>query len=581
MDILIDIQTNVGCISKESVKEIAENLNISKVDVEQTLSFYHFFSEKPTGKYAIYLNDSAVANMMGRSDIAKALEEEVGCKFGSVTEDCQIGLFDTACIGMNDQEPSAIINQRVFTNLTKEKVKLIVNGIKNNFDVNDIQIEGYCQATHKLITSNVCSNIKKEGPILTKDMKVGDALKKVILMDPNDVIELVKQSNLRGRGGAGFPTGMKWQFCRAFKDEKHYIFCNADEGEPGTFKDRVILTERPELLFEGMAIAGYSIGSDEGILYLRYEYKYLQNYLEDVLSTLREQNLLGKDIGGKAGLNFDIRIQFGGGAYVCGEESALIESAEGKRGEPRDRPPFPVEKGYLQKPTVVNNVETLCAVTKIIHQGPKWYRSLGTLDSTGSKVMSISGDCDNPGIYEIEWGFTVNDILEMVGAKDVQAVQVGGPSGSCIASNEFKRKLAYEDLATGGSMIIIGKHRDLIKDIVMNFTDFFIEESCGSCVPCRAMTVQFKNKLEKIYRGNGVQEDIDQMLEWGKVMKMNRCGLGHTAANPILTTLKNFRELYTAKLQKTDYVSEFNLEEAVQESCAAAGRIPNLGGDHE
>jgi len=581
MDILIDIQTCCGYISKDNVKEIAESLDMSKVDVEQTLSFYHFFSESTTGKYAIYLNDSAVAEMMGRGEIAKTFEDETGCKFGSVTEDGQIGLFNTSCIGMNDQEPSALINQQVFTKLTNEKVKKIVQGIKENKTVDELLENMNCNSGHELIKSDVCSNIKKEGPILRKDMEVGAALKMVVLKDPNDVIEIVKQSNLRGRGGAGFPTGMKWQFCKAFKDEKHYIFCNADEGEPGTFKDRVILSERPELLFEGMAIAGYSIDSDEGILYLRYEYKYLENYLEDVLKNLREQNLLGKNICGKEGFDFDIRIQFGGGAYVCGEESALIESAEGKRGEPRDRPPFPVEKGYLQKPTVVNNVETLCAVTKIIHKGPKWYRSLGTLESTGSKLMSISGDCDKPGIYEIEWGFTVNEVLKMVGAKDVQAVQIGGPSGACIASNEFNRKLAYEDLATGGSIIVIGKHRDLIKDIVMNFTDFFIEESCGSCVPCRALSVQFKKKLEKIYRGNGIKEDLTQMEEWGKVMKANRCGLGHTAANPILTTLKNFKELYTAKLQDKDFVSEFDLDEAVKEYCAATGRIPNAGGNHE
>jgi [NiFe] hydrogenase diaphorase moiety large subunit len=375
---------------------------------------------------------------------------------------------------------------------------------------------------------------------------------------------------------------MKWRFCREAVGEKHYVFCNADEGEPGTFKDRVILTERPQLLFAGMTIAGYAIGSDEGILYLRYEYKYMEEYLEEILSNMRKEGLLGNDVVGEKGFNFDIRIQFGGGAYICGEESALLESAEGKRGEPRDRPPFPVVKGYLQQPTAVNNVETLCSVAKIMHKGAKWYRSLGTFDSTGSKLISVSGDCEKPGVYEIEWGFSVNDVLKMVGAKDVQAVQVGGPSGNCVAPNEFERKLAYEDLSTGGSLIVIGKKRDLLKDIVLNFTEFFIEESCGSCVPCRAMTSQYKNKLEKIIRGNGVAEDIDQMLAWENVMISNRCGLGQTAANPILSTIKNFRELYEKKINKdTNFVSEFNLDAAVQESCKTANRIPNLGGAHE
>jgi [NiFe] hydrogenase diaphorase moiety large subunit len=374
---------------------------------------------------------------------------------------------------------------------------------------------------------------------------------------------------------------MKWRFCRNAPGEKHYVFCNADEGEPGTFKDRVILTERSTLLFAGMTIAGYAIGAEDGILYLRYEYKFMENHLQSVLAQLRKAGLLGKDIAGKKGFNFDIRIQFGGGAYVCGEESALLESAEGKRGEPRDRPPFPVVKGYMQQPTSVNNVETFCSVAKIMHKGAKWYRSLGTLDSTGSKLVSVSGDCERPGIYEIEWGFTVNDVIKLVGAQDVQAVQVGGPSGKCIAPSEFNRKLAYEDLATGGSIIVIGKHRDLLKEIVMNFLDFFIEESCGSCVPCRAMTVQYKRKLQKILDGKGVRKDIEQMLSWEKVMHMNRCGLGQSACNPVISTINNFRELYEERLQRADFVSQFDLESAVQESCAKAGRVPNLGGSHE
>ncbi len=570
MDILIDIQTRYGYISNAAVKIIAKAINYSVVDVVQTLSFYHFLSQKPTGKYAIYLNDSAVAEMNGRAEIVRVLEEEAGCKFGSVTEDGRIGLFNTSCIGMNDQEPSAIINQRVFTKLTKEKVKKIINSMKNDIPIEDI------------VGTGVENNIIKQGPILTKDSEVGEALKKAIQFSPDDVIEEVKQSNLRGRGGAGFPTALKWKFCRNVKSDKHYIFCNADEGEPGTFKDRVILTERPRLLFEGMAIAGYAVGADEGILYLRYEYKYMEIYLEYILAEMRSKGLLGRNVLGKEAFNFDIRIQFGGGAYICGEESALLESAEGKRGEPRDRPPFPVVKGYHQEPTVVNNVETLCSVAKIMHKGAKWYRSLGTLDSTGSKLISISGDCEKPGIYEIEWGFSVNDLLGMVGAEDVQAVQVGGPSGSCIAPGDFDRKLAYEDLATGGSIIVIGKDRDLLKEIVMNFTDFFIEESCGSCVPCRALTVQYKHKLQKILAGKGVQKDIEQMLSWEKVMKANRCGLGQTAANPILTTIRNFRELYEQRLVKdTDFVSEFDLAAAVQESCRAANRIPNLGESHE
>ena len=392
-------------------------------------------------------------------------------------------------------------------------------------------------------------------------------------MTPEEVIEEVKASNIRGRGGAGFPTGIKWDFCRRARGERKFIFCNADEGEPGTFKDRVILTQRPWMVFEGMAIAGYATGAEEGILYLRYEYKYLKKFLEHIIEDMRKKNLLGQNIREKEGFNFDIRIQMGAGAYICGEESALIESAEGKRGEPRDRPPFPVEKGYLNQPTVINNVETLCAVVKVMLKGGKWYKNLGTIESTGTKLLSVSGDCRYPGIYEVEWGFSINNMLDMVGADNVQAVQVGGPSGACIAPNEFNRALGYEDLSTGGSMIIIGNQRNIIREIVLNFTEFFIEESCGSCTLCRTIPVLMRDKLLKILDGRGVMQDLMEMEQWSVFMKANRCGLGHTATNPITSTLKNLRNIYLSRIQKQiEYDTGFDLEKATLETRMATNR---------
>lgn len=578
MDILLEIQEAFGYISTEAVNEIARCCNISTVDVQQTISFYHFFTQKPTGKYTVYLNNSVVANMMGREQIKETFERETGTKFGQVSEDGLFGLFDTSCIGMNDQEPSAIINGKVFTNLTPFRVKELVRGMREGKDVEELMVEGYGDGNNgnKLVRSMVMNNIRRKGPILDDNYTPGIVIwKKLPTMTPEQVIAEVKASNIKGRGGAGFPTGLKWEFCRRAKGDRKFIFCNADEGEPGTFKDRVILTERPKLLFEGMVIAAYAVGATEGILYVRHEYKYLQKHLESILQGARERNLLGKDIGGIKGFNFDIRIQFGAGAYVCGEESALIESAEGKRGEPRDRPPFPVEKGYLDYPTVVNNVETLCAVVKVMLNGGEWYRSFGTQDSTGTKLLSVSGDCKYPGVYEVEWGFSVYDILGMVGASpEVQAVQVGGPSGTLLAPIEFRRILGYEDLATGGSIIIFGKHRDLLKDVVLNFTEFFIDESCGSCSTCRIMPVVLRNKLLKILNGKGVVKDIDDMLEWAKVLKASRCGLGQTAANPIVSSIKNFRHLYEQRVRMdTDFDSGFNLAEAVKEYIDASGRV--------
>ena len=577
MDILIDTQEAFGYISDKSIDLIAQELGISNADVEQTVSFYHFFSQKPLGKYNIYLNDSAVANMMGRREVANIFEEGAQCKFGEVSEDGLIGLFNTSCIGMNDQEPAAIINGMVFTRLTKFRAREIIRDIKAGKKVEAMFVASYGDGanSHELIKSVVSNNIRKIGPILSPDYRQGEALLKVIGMSPEEVIDQVKASNIRGRGGAGFPTGLKWEFCRKAPGERKFIFCNADEGEPGTFKDRVILTERPRRLLEGMAIAGYAVGANEGIIYLRYEYKYMEVYLKSIIEEARKNNFLGKDICGKKGFNFDIRIQFGAGAYVCGEESALIESAEGKRGEPRDRPPFPVEKGYLNMPTIVNNVETLCAVTMIINRGGEWYRTLGTRESTGTKLISISGDCLHPGVYEVEWGFSVNDILDLVGTQgETQAVQVGGPSGRCIAPDGFNRILGYEDLATGGSLIIIGKQRDLLKDVVMNFMEFFIEESCGSCVPCRTLSVIYRNKLKKILDGRGVRKDIQDFKDWGSIAKGNRCGLGQTSLNPVLSSLRNFPELYEQRIQQNKEFDEgFDIHAALKDSFEITGRI--------
>ncbi len=580
MDILIDIQAENGFIPSETIDEVAGLLCISKVDVEQTLSFYHFFTDKPRGEYQVYLNNSAVANMMGRAEIAKTFEEEVGNRFDAANQNGKIGLYSTACIGMNDQEPSAIINGKVFTQLTADKVKAIVADMKAGKAIEEMNNEyGDGQNASELVKSMVLNNIRKRGKVLFSEYNPAEGLKKALAMTPEEVIEEVKKSTIRGRGGAGFPTGLKWDFCRRSEGEAHYVLCNADEGEPGTFKERVLLTEYPQLIFEGMTIAGYAIGANEGILYLRSEYVYLKEYLEHILQKLRDENLLGNNIAGKDGFNYDIRIQFGAGAYVCGEESALIESAEGKRGEPRNRPPFPVQKGYLDQPTVINNVETLCSVVKIIQKGGDWFTMMGSKESAGTKLLSISGDCKYPGVYEIEWGTRVRDVLELAGADDdIQAVQIGGPSGACVSSKDFKRNISFEDLPTGGSLIIIGKERNLLKDIVVNFTDFFIEESCGSCVPCRALTVIMKNKLDKILAGKGVQSDLADLENWGAKMKIaNRCGLGQTAANPILTTLKNFREKYEELLIKDrEFETGFDLEAAVAESCEVVGRTPNL-----
>jgi [NiFe] hydrogenase diaphorase moiety large subunit len=444
----------------------------------------------------------------------------------------------------------------------------------------------------------VNNNIRKGSILLNKNYKRFDVIENELAKhSPEDVIQIIEDSDLRGRGGAGFPTGMKWRFGRRVEGDHRVIICNADEGEPGTFKDRVMLTEFPDLVFEGMVIAAYATGADIGLVYLRYEYKYMLKYLNRILSEMREKKFLGQNISGIKDFNFDIRIQLGAGAYVCGEESALIESLEGKRGEPRDKPPFPVEKGYMSYPTIVNNVETLGSAVRIIKNGATWYSQFGTKDSTGTKLLSISGDCKFPGIYEVDWGTSIREVIEMCGAKKVQAIQVGGPSGMLIGPRDFDnlsssdlmkwykpsgmmvaekffdRKLSYSDLPTGGSMIIFNMDRDLLRDVVMNFMEFFIEESCGSCSTCRNLPYIMKMKLEKILNGHGVRKDIDDLLSWGKTIKASRCGLGQTAANPILSSILNFRHIYEQHVQAmADYDNTFDIVKSVEAANKFVGR---------
>jgi [NiFe] hydrogenase diaphorase moiety large subunit len=370
----------------------------------------------------------------------------------------------------------------------------------------------------------------------------GDAVKKAINLSREDILFEIKNSGLKGRGGAGFPTATKWMLTAAANADEKFIVCNADEGEPGTFKDRVLLLEYPELVFDGMVVAGYTIGAKTGIVYLRGEYEYMLESLENHLTVMRNDHLLGKNILGREGIDFEIRIRLGSGAYVCGEETALIESLEGCRGEPRNRPPYPVNTGYLDYPTVVNNVETLSSVSHIIVKNGEWFKKNGTNKSTGSKLFSVSGDCGKPGVYELPWGTKIDVLLEIVEAKNTKAVQVGGASGVCIPKSQFDRTLAYEDAATGGSIIIFNESRDMLK-ILKNFMEFFVEESCGQCTPCRVGNIKLMEGITKIENGNYTFAYINTLKELGKTMQVaSKCGLGQSSPNAFISILENFKE---------------------------------------
>jgi len=366
-------------------------------------------------------------------------------------------------------------------------------------------------------------------------------------MSRADVIEEVRASNLKGRGGAGFPTGVKWNLAAAAQSEHKYIVCNADEGEPGTFKDRILLTEALPLVLEGIIIAGYAIGARKAYIYLRGEYASFKKGMEDQIADLRKQGYLGEKIQGKENFNLDIEIKIGAGAYVCGEETALIESMEGQRGEPRNRPPFPVNTGFLGYPTVVNNMETLAVIPHVIAKGADWFKKIGTEKSSGSKILSVSGDCKKPGVYEVPFGTSVKEILDLAGAEETKAVQIGGASGTCIGKKDFNRKIAFEDIPTGGSVIIFNKTRNMV-ETVENFLEFFQEESCGQCTPCREGIPVLIEGVRKIKKGECAADYLKDLFSLSETMQCaSKCGLGQSAPNAFLAVMDTFKEDYSIK----------------------------------
>ena len=383
-----------------------------------------------------------------------------------------------------------------------------------------------------------------------------EALGKVLTeMTPDDVIQTILDSGLRGRGGAGFPTGLKWRFASGNRGNvQKYVCCNADEGDPGAFMDRSVLEGDPHVVLEAMAIAGYAIGADQGYIYVRAEYPIAVERLQIAINQAREYGLLGKNIF-DTGFNFDIELRLGAGAFVCGEETALMTSIEGNRGEPRPRPPFPAVKGLFQKPTILNNVETWANIPQIILHGPKWFASMGTEKSKGTKVFALGGKINNTGLVEIPMGTTLRTVIEDIGGgipngKKFKAAQTGGPSGGCIPAEHFDIPIDYDNLISIGSMmgsggLIVMDEDTCMVDIAKFFLQFTVDESCGKCTPCRVGTKRLLELLEKITDGRGTLEDIDKMEELCYYIKENAlCGLGQTAPNPVLSTLRYFRDEY-------------------------------------
>jgi [NiFe] hydrogenase diaphorase moiety large subunit len=586
VQILREVQEEFGYLPPPAAVEIARLLRIPYSRVTGVASFYSFMALEPRGCYRILFSDNITDRMAGNERLMEALCHRLWVEPGKVSEDGLVSVGRTSCTGLCDQGPALLVNGMAVPALTDERIASLGDLILARVPVADWPAEFFV----------VQDNVRRADVMLAHGLKPGDPVRAALqrgtqgwseraanerswreayvgaAQGPIATLEEVKRSNLRGRGGAGFTTGIKWEACRHATGLERYVVCNADEGEPGTFKDRVLLTSHADLLFDGMTVAAYAIGASRGFLYLRGEYRYLLEQLESVLERRREANLLGAGICGQPGFDLDIRIHVGAGSYVCGEESALIESLEGKRGVPRNRPPYPVTNGYKQQPTIVNNVETLCAAALIAVHGGDWYRGLGTLKSSGTKILSVAGDVARPGLYEYPFGVTIRQVLDDCGAVNTQAVQVSGPSGMCIDATEFGRRIAFEDLPTAGAFTVFDASRDMF-EVARNYAHFFAHESCGFCTPCRVGTSMLVAAMDKIHAGNGTQHELREMNRLNRVLLMSaHCGLGHTACNPILDTMKRFRPAYERKLRSLEFTPSFDVDGALGRARQMTGR---------
>lgn len=571
LDILLAVQRARRCITPSTLDTIAAAVGVTRIAVEGVASFYSFLSLAPKGRVTIRLCDDIVDRFSGLDAVVAAFEAGLGIKMGETSADQAFSLEFTPCIGLCDQAPAAMIDEVVATSLTAERATAIARALKSGLSaaqalVADNDLLSPAQRVRALVENN----IRQPGQVLLGPVPVDAGLRAAAAMAPSAIIDAVEASGLRGCGGAGFGTGRKWRFAAAASSDRRFIICNADEGEPGTFKDRVILTERADLVLEGMTIAARAVGAAEGILYLRGEYVYMREHLEAVLAARRDRGVLGKD--------FDIRIQMGAGAYVCGEEGALISSCEGLPGEPKTRPPFPVTRGYLGHPTVVNNVETFAHVARILDRGAAWFHAIGTGESHGTKLFSVSGDCARPGVYELPYGLTLRELLALAGAEDAAAVQVGGPSGTMVGRDSYDRRLTFDDLATGGAVIVFSARRNIL-EIVDYYMSFFVHESCGYCTPCRVGNVFLKKAIEKFRKGQANDDDIAYLKDLSAtIIETSRCGLGMTSPNPVLSSLQNFPLVYSAltKPTKDGIKATFDIQSAIEGARGIAKRRSSL-----
>jgi [NiFe] hydrogenase diaphorase moiety large subunit len=572
LQILRDAQEEFGWISPEVRAAVAAALAVPESNIDSLTQFYAHLFDEPRGQYRVLFSDNITDRMAGAPALMARMLDHFGLKPGETSADGLVSIAATSCTGMCDQGPALLVNNRAVTRLTPERIDVICALIDARAPL-DQWPPGFFL---------VDDNIRRADMLLGSAYEPGAALRAALARGRDGMFAEMKRSNLRGRGGAGFTTAVKWETCRNAPGATRYVICNADEGEPGTFKDRVLLQSYAGRVFEGMAIAAYVTGAQKGFLYLRGEYSYLRAPLEARLSEMRRENLLGEAILGDSGFTFDIALHMGAGAYVCGEETALIESLEGKPGKPRIRPPFPATHGYLGQPTVVNNVETLCKATEIALIGGAAYAGQGTRQSTGTKILSVSGDCDRPGLYEYPFGVRVEQVLEDCGARDVGAVQIGGAAGNCLTPEEFGRRISFEDQPTAGAFMVFGAHRDPL-EAARNFAHFFAHESCGFCTPCRVGTSLVADMVDKIAAGHGALYEFMDLTRLHDVLrKSSHCGLGQTAMLALHDMMQKFKPAFERRLISRDFEPGFDLDAALARARELAGRddaAAHLGAD--
>jgi [NiFe] hydrogenase diaphorase moiety large subunit len=544
LQILIDAQQHYDGLPREVLAQVGAALELSPSEVTAVASFYSFLHLGEPVRYRILFSDSITDRWRDSEALRQRLCERL---HGTPENECDgfASIGTTSCTGLPDQGPALLVNGHAIPRLDNTLIDDMAERIRAGDAVTDWPRAWFL----------VDPGIRQPGPILSASLAPGAAREWLQRRGVAAAWSELEASGLGGRGGAGFSIVAKWRACAATDAEDRAVVCNADEGEPVTFKDRALLQRQFDLVLEGMVLCAELVGARQGLIYLRGEYRFLRKDLERRLDEYRSAGVLDE--------RFDIGIHLGAGSYVCGEESALLESLEGKRGIPRVRPPFPVSHGYLGLPTVVNNVESFAAAMLAVVHGADWFRQWGTRESPGTKLLSISGDCAAPGVYEMPFGISLQEVIERCGAGTPRAVQVAGAAGITVPGDQFQRRIGDGDLATGGSVIIIGQQRDPIA-VAQSFADFFAHESCGHCTPCRVGSALLQRGLRRLGEGLATETEIQQMRELVALMQAtSHCGLGKTAGNPIRDLLQHFADAWQPRLAAERFTPAIDLQAAL------------------